>query len=83
MQTIRDTEGDVKGYENNGYYLLKHYYTPSQYSWFLSKTNEIFDENKLNDKVWCDYSSFKKDLDEGFYVLVKDFKKGKELLNSL
>lgn len=70
LKKLYDTDNDIRGYEFNNKYLLKHYTWKNQFNWIIA------------DKDYYSIMSceFNKLLDNGNVKLVDNFKEGKEIL---
>jgi len=72
LETLRDFDGEVRGYKLGNYYLMKHYYYGNQYSWLVCK----------EDRNTWGYSLYDL-INKGEVISVYSCKKGKELLVKL
>lgn len=70
MKRLYDSENDVRGYELNGKYLLKIYYSNYGYNWVVSNRDFLY-------IMSCDYDRLK---EEGTITIVHSFKEGKKIL---
>lgn len=73
MNKVYDYDGDLIGYEFNGYYLMKHYTWGNSYSWIINQTGEY---------VYC-HCEFSRAYDRGEVIPVGNFKEGKAKLMEL
>ena len=71
MRKLFNTDGEVRGYELNGKYLLKHYTWGNKYSWMIA-------DKDYYAIMSCELNKL---LDNGNIRFVDNFKEGKEELS--